>query len=55
MMADLTLLLSRSDLEELLDISACMEALRQGFLAVPSGITGQRVRTDLPGAGTATR
>jgi alanine dehydrogenase len=54
MMASVTLLLSRSDLEQLLDISACMEALRQGFLAVPSGITAQRVRTDLPGPGTAT-
>jgi alanine dehydrogenase len=54
MMAAVTLLLSRSDLEQLLDISACLEALRQGFLAVPSGITAQRVRTDLPGPGTAT-
>jgi alanine dehydrogenase len=53
-MAAMTLLLSRSDLERLLDISACMEALRQGFLAAPSGITAQRVRTDLPGPGTAT-
>jgi alanine dehydrogenase len=54
MMAGVTLLLCRSDLEQLLDISACIEALRQGFLAVPSGITAQRVRTDLPGPGTAT-
>jgi alanine dehydrogenase len=49
-----TLLLSSSDLEQLLEISACMEALRQGFLAVPSRITAQRVRTALPGPGTAT-
>jgi alanine dehydrogenase len=54
MMADVTLLLSRSDLEQLLDISACLETLRQGFLAVPSGVTARRVRTDLPGPGTAT-
>ena len=50
----MTLLLSSSDLEQLLEISACIEALRQGFLAVPSGITAQRVRTELPGPGTAT-
>jgi alanine dehydrogenase len=54
MMISVTLLLSRSDLEQLLDIRACLEALRQGFLAVPSGITAQRVRADLPGPGTAT-
>jgi ornithine cyclodeaminase len=54
MMAGVTLLLSGSDLERSLDIGACAQALRQGFLAVPSGISAQRVRTDLPGPGTAT-
>jgi hypothetical protein len=40
MMIGVTLLLSRPDLEQLLDTGACMEALRQGFLAVPSGTYG---------------
>ena len=50
----MTLLLSRSDLDRVLDIGTCLAALRQGFLAVPPGIAAQRVRTDLPGPGTAT-
>lgn len=54
MMAGVTLLLARSDLEQVLDVSGCLEDLWQGFLAVPSGISAQRVRTDLPGPGTAT-
>jgi len=49
-----TLLLSRSDLEELLDVGGCLAMLRRGFLAEPSPIAAQRVRTDLPGPGTAT-
>src|SRR6201994_2794475 len=52
--ADMTLLLSRSELERVLDVRECLEVLRQGFLAAPSGIAPQRVRSDLPGAGTAT-
>src|SRR5436190_1108232 len=54
MMTGVTLLLSRSDLEQLLEIRACIEALLHGFLSVPPGITPQRIRTDLPGPGTAT-
>lgn len=54
MMARVTLLLSRSDLAALLDVASCLGALREGFLAVPPGIDPQRVRTGLPGPGTAT-
>lgn len=50
----MTLLLSRSDLERLLDVESCLEALRAGFVAPPCPIRPQRVRTDLPGPGTAT-
>ena len=50
----MTLLLSRSDLEELLDVGGCLAMLRRGFLAEPSPIAAQRVRTGLPGPGTAT-
>jgi ornithine cyclodeaminase len=49
-----TLLLSRSDLERLLHVEDCLDWLRLGFLAEPSPIAAQRVRTDLPGPGTAT-
>jgi alanine dehydrogenase len=49
----MTLLLSRSDLARLLDVEACLTALRDGFTAEPA-IAPQRVRTDLPGPGTAT-
>lgn len=54
MMAGVTLLLPRSELAKLLSIDTCLAALREGFLADSSPITAQRVRTDLPGAGTAT-
>jgi alanine dehydrogenase len=54
MMPGMTLLLSRSDLEQLLDVRACLEVLRRSFLAAPSAIVPQRIRTDLPGPGTAT-
>src|ERR1700754_449288 len=54
MMPGMTLLLSRSDLEQVLDVRACLEVLRQGFLAPAPAIVPQRVRTDLPGPGTAT-
>ncbi|HEY0933343.1 MAG TPA: ornithine cyclodeaminase family protein, partial [Trebonia sp.] len=50
----MTLLLSRSDLVRLLDVGACLAELRQGFLAPPPAVAPQRVRTDLPGPGTAT-
>jgi len=54
MMPGMTLLLSRSDLEQVLDVRACLEVLRRSFLAAPSAIVPQRIRTDLPGPGTAT-
>jgi alanine dehydrogenase len=49
-----TLLLSRSDLSQLLNVASCLEALRDGFTAVPSEIEAQRVSTALPGPGSAT-
>ncbi|MFE3031269.1 ornithine cyclodeaminase family protein [Streptomyces canus] len=51
----MTLLLTHSDLETVLDPETCLDALRDGFVhadGVP--IAGQRVRTDLPFPGTAT-
>ncbi|HUB37833.1 MAG TPA: ornithine cyclodeaminase family protein [Streptosporangiaceae bacterium] len=54
MMADVTLLLSWSDLSRLLDMTSCVEALREGFTAAPPPIDAQRVSTSLPGPGTAT-
>ena len=53
-MANVTLLLSWSDLSRLLDVTSCLEALRDGFTAVPPGIDAQRVSTALPGPGSAT-
>ncbi len=53
-MANVTLLLSRSDLSQLLDVTPCLNALRDGFTAVPSGIEAQRLSTALPGPGRAT-
>ena len=53
-MANVTLLLSRSDLSQLLDVRSCLKSLRDGFTAVPPGIDAQRVSTALPGPGTAT-
>jgi alanine dehydrogenase len=54
MIGRVTLLLSRSGLERLLDVGACLSALEQGFVTGPAVIGPQRIRTDLPGAGTAT-
>ncbi|MDN3025393.1 ornithine cyclodeaminase family protein [Streptomyces sp. S.PB5] len=52
----MTLLLTRSDLESVLDPADAVDALRDGFRArSPDGsVAGQRVRTDLPFPGTAT-
>ncbi|GLY76426.1 ornithine cyclodeaminase family protein [Actinoallomurus iriomotensis] len=50
----MTLLLNRTELTELLEPDACLEALRAGFLASASAVRPLRVRTDLPGPGTAT-
>jgi alanine dehydrogenase len=49
-----TLLLSRTHLEALLEPGRCLEALRAGFGAPPGDVRPQPVRTDLPGPGTAT-
>jgi alanine dehydrogenase len=50
----MTLLLSRADLESLLDTHACLTTLRQGFAAPPQAIPQQRIGTELPGPGSAT-
>jgi alanine dehydrogenase len=52
--AGMTLLLSRSDLEQVLDVGNCLQVLRQGFMTAPAVVAPQRIRTDLPGPGTAT-
>ncbi|MGC4940275.1 ornithine cyclodeaminase family protein [Kribbella sp. DT2] len=49
----MTLLLRRSDILGLLDVPAVLRTLRAGFTA-DVGIEPHRVRTDLPGPGTAT-
>jgi ornithine cyclodeaminase len=50
-----TRLLTRSDLQAVLEPVSCIAALRDGFrAAVASPIAGQRIRTDLPFPGTAT-
>jgi ornithine cyclodeaminase len=49
-----TLLLNRTDLKELLDPGRCLDALRTGFRAPAADVRAQRIRTDLPGPGTAT-
>jgi alanine dehydrogenase len=54
MIGRVTLLLSRSDLERLLDVGACLGALEEGFITGSPVIGPQRIRTELPGAGTAT-
>ncbi|MGW1615109.1 ornithine cyclodeaminase family protein [Streptomyces sp. NPDC002285] len=51
----MTLVLTRGDLESVLEPEACLGVLREGFRTadvVP--VAGQRVRTDLPFPGTAT-
>ncbi len=51
----MTRVLTRSDLEAVLEPVSCLQALREGFRADGSEpVRGQRVRTDLPFPGTAT-
>ncbi|MHC3471402.1 ornithine cyclodeaminase family protein [Streptomyces sp. 7R007] len=51
----MTLLLTRSDLEAVLDVGECLDVLADGFRASAAlPVAGQRVRTDLPFPGTAT-
>lgn len=51
----MTRILTRSDLEAVLEPGPCAAALEEGFRgAGRSSVTGQRVRTDLPFPGTAT-
>jgi ornithine cyclodeaminase len=49
----MTLLLTRSDILGLLDVPAVLRTLRAGFTTTVD-IEPQRIRTDLPGPGTAT-
>jgi ornithine cyclodeaminase len=51
-----TLLLTRSEVESLLDPTALVEPLRAGFIHYSSNAAGRarRVRSNLPGPGTAT-
>ncbi|WP_067457587.1 ornithine cyclodeaminase family protein [Actinomadura macra] len=50
----MTLLLTRSDLESVLDPAACLDALRRGFTTEEGEILPRRVVTGLPGQGSAT-
>lgn len=50
----MTVLLSRSDLISLLDLDTCLQGLRDGFLEAPAVVDAQRIRSGLPGPGTAT-
>ncbi|MFA1551817.1 ornithine cyclodeaminase family protein [Actinomadura chokoriensis] len=50
----MTLLLTRSDLESLLDPAECLDALRRGFTSAQDGTAARRVVERLPGQGTAT-
>lgn len=50
----MTLLLTRSDLEALLDPAVCLDALRRGFTAEEGETAARRVVGRLPGQGTAT-
>nr|WP_246422148.1 ornithine cyclodeaminase family protein [Nocardiopsis mwathae] len=47
------MILGRSDLLGVLDTHTCLDRLWSGFTAEPGAIEGRRVRTDLPGPGTA--
>lgn len=49
----MTLLLTRSDILELLDLPTALDAIRHGFTQT-AAIEPLRIRTDLPGPGTAT-
>jgi ornithine cyclodeaminase/alanine dehydrogenase-like protein (mu-crystallin family) len=49
-----TLLLSRTAVTQLLNLDAALELLAQGFRTAPDEPAPLRVRTDLPGPGTAT-
>jgi ornithine cyclodeaminase len=53
-MTHVTLLLSRSTVEALLQIDDVLEILTRGFRAATDEPRPQRIRTDLPGPGTAT-
>lgn len=50
----MTILLTRSDVERLLDVDEALDLLRAGFRSSSDVVTPIRARTDLPGAGTAT-
>ncbi|WP_017539302.1 ornithine cyclodeaminase family protein [Nocardiopsis halophila] len=50
----MTLFLGRSDLLGVFDLHACIDRLWDGFTAGAAPVEAQRVRTELPGPGTAT-
>ncbi|MEV0719660.1 ornithine cyclodeaminase family protein [Asanoa sp. NPDC050611] len=50
----MTLILGRRDIAAAIDLDAVLELLTNGFRAAPPEPAPQRVRTDLPGPGTAT-
>ncbi|MFB7499274.1 ornithine cyclodeaminase family protein [Streptomyces sp. NPDC056161] len=51
----MTRVLTRTDLEAVLDPAACIDALRNGFRTAPgAAVAGRRVRADLPFPGTVT-
>jgi ornithine cyclodeaminase len=49
-----TLLLSAGDISQVLDHRGCLDVLTAGLRSTAASIRPQRVRTDLPGPGTAT-
>ncbi|MCU7729531.1 ornithine cyclodeaminase family protein [Actinoplanes sp. KI2] len=50
----MTVVLTRSQVDSLVDVSQVMEILREGFTAPVAQQPPLRIRTDLPGPGTAT-
>jgi len=50
----MTIVLTRSTVDRLLPVEAATDALRAGFLAPAADEPPVRIRTDLPGPGTAT-
>jgi ornithine cyclodeaminase/alanine dehydrogenase-like protein (mu-crystallin family) len=50
----MTVVLTRSEVDALIDVDEVMAMLREGFRAPTASLAPLRVRTDLPGPGTAT-
>ncbi|MEO8897953.1 MAG: hypothetical protein ABI473_04535 [Candidatus Dormibacter sp.] len=50
----MTRLLTRSDIERVLEVDAALAVLYAGFASdTDAAVPGQRIRTDLPASGTA--